>query len=163
MAKYQFKGLDEYAQYLQKIGKNTPEILGAGVYAMADIVADKVRQNITALPAVNDVENMKAYKQNDKSHLSIKQKKGLLDGFGISPMQNDNGYLNVKLGFDGYNAVQTKTYPKGQPNALIARVVESGSSYMDKTPFIRPAVSATQKEAVEKCKEEIDTKIKSLD
>ena len=90
MAKYQFKGLDEYAQYLQKIGKNTREICGAGVYAMADIVADKVRQNITALPSVNDVENKKAYKQNEKSHLSIKQKKGLLDGFGISPMQNDN-------------------------------------------------------------------------
>ena len=59
--------------------------------------------------------------------------------------------------------MQTKTYPKGQPNALIARVVESGSSYMDKTPFIRHAVSATQKEAIEKCKEEIDKKIKSLD
>lgn len=71
MAKYQFKGLDEYAQYLQKIGKNTREICGAGVYAMADIVADKVRQNITTLPAVNDVENMKAYPYHSKYHIRI--------------------------------------------------------------------------------------------
>lgn len=54
MAKYQFKGLDEYAQYLQKIGKNTPEILGAGVYTMADIVTNEVRKALDALPAVEE-------------------------------------------------------------------------------------------------------------
>ena len=40
--------MDEYAAYLQRIGKNTREILGAGVYAMANTVADAVRKNIEA-------------------------------------------------------------------------------------------------------------------
>lgn len=163
MAKCQFKGLEEYARYLQKIQKNTPEILGKGVYEMAGVVADQVKSNIEALPAVNDLYNIRAYREGKKSKLSKKQKQGLINGFGISTMEKDNGYLNVKLGFDGYNDVITKKYPKGQPNVLVARSIESGTSYMDKTPFMRPAVSAAEKKAIEKCKITIDKEIAKIE
>ncbi len=159
MAKYQFDGLDEYARYLQRIGKNTKEICGSAVYAMADLVADKVRDNINALPTVTEKDALEAYKTKQKVGLTNAQKKGLQDGFGISSMQNDDGYYNVKLGFEGYNKVKTRKYPDGQPNALIARATESGSSVREKTPFIRPAVNATQKQAVEIAKAVIDKKI----
>ena len=62
-------------------------------------------------------------------------------------MQNDQGYVNVKLGFDGYNSVKTKKYPNGQPNALIASVTESGSPYREKTGFIRKSVNTSKKDA----------------
>lgn len=159
MAKFQFHGLEEYAQMLQEIGANTQEICGAGVYVMADIIADKVRQNIMSLSAVPDIEGLAAWKENRKAQLTYSEKEGLIDGFGISPMQNDNGYWNVKLGFAGYNSVKTKKYPQGQPNVMVARAIESGSSVRDKTPFVRPAVASTQKKAVEKCKEVIDQEI----
>lgn len=163
MAKYQFKGLDEYAAYLEKIQKNTPEILGRGVYEMAGVVADAVRKNIEALPAVTDAYNIKAYKEGYKSKLSQRQKQGLLDGFGISTMEEESGYLHVKLGFDGYNDVKTKKYPKGQPNVLVARSLESGSTYMDKKAFVRPAVRSSEKRAVEKCKVTIDEEIAKIE
>lgn len=162
MAKYQFKGLEEYAAYLQRIRANTPEIIGKGVYAMADVVADKVRSNIKALPTVTEAEALAAYKEKRKAGLTSAQKKGLEKGFGISPMQNDNGYWNVKPGFDGYNKVKTRTYPNGQPNVMIARATESGSSVREKTPFIRTAVSATQKQAVEICKQVVDKEISKI-
>lgn len=162
MAKYQFPGLEEYARYLQKIGANTPEICGKVVYAMADIVADQVRENITKLPTVTEAEALGAYRANETTDLTKAQKKGLEDGFGISPMQNDNGYYNVKLGFDGYNKVKTRKYPQGQPNAMIARAVESGSSVRKKNPFVRRAVNATQKQAVEKGKQVADEEIAKI-
>ena len=74
---------------------------------MADIVADKVRSNIEALPTVTEAEALSAYKEKRKTGLTQAQKKGLEEGFGISPMENDKGYWNVKLGFDGYNKVKT--------------------------------------------------------
>lgn len=163
MAKWTMRGMDEYAAYLQRIGKNTREILGAGVYAMANTVADAVRKNIEALPAKPDIEGIEAYRQGRKAQLTISEKKGLQEGFGISPMQNERGYLNVKLGFDGYNKVKTKKYPKGQPNVLIARITESGSSYRKKTPFIRPALRQTQNEALKKGQEAIEEKIKQAE
>ena len=162
MAKYQMRGLEEYAQYLQRIGANTPEICGKAVYAMADVVADQVRENITKLPTVTEAKALGAYRANETTDLTKAQKKGLEDGFGISPMQNDNGYYNVKLGFDGYNKVKTRKYPQGQPNAMIARAVESGSSVRKKNPFIRRAVNDTQKQAVEKGKQVADEEIAKI-
>lgn len=163
MAKYQFKGLEEYAQYLQRIGANTQEICGEAVYAMADIVADKIRANIDSLPTVTEADALAAYKEKKKTGLTSAQKKGLQEGFGISPMQNDDGYWNVKLGFDGYNKVKTRSYPQGQPNVLIARATESGSSVREKQPFIRTAVKATQVPAVQKAQDVVEQKIKQLE
>lgn len=139
MAKWTMHGLDEYSAYLQRIGKNTREILGAGIYAMADVVANEIRKGIQSLP--------------EKSGVT---KKGLEEGFGISPMQDENGYFNVKLGFDGYNK-------NGVPNVLMARIFESGTSTVQKHPFIRPAVNRSQKEALVKGQESIEEKIKQVE
>ena len=155
MAKWTMEGMSEYIAYLQSIANVTDEAIGAGVYAMAEVVADKVRDNIQALPTVSNEANIATYRQG-YSRLSDLEKQGLLDGFGVTPMQDDSGYKNVKLGFDGYNSVKTKKYPQGQPNVLIARVTESGSSYRQKTPFMRTAVNASRKEALEKGREAVD-------
>ena len=155
------KGLDSYISYLQKIDAVTDEAIGEAVYEMAKVVADSVRASIQALPTVSNEANIATYKKG-YSRLSDEEKQGLLDGFGVSPMQDDGGYINVKLGFDGYNSVKTKKYPKGQPNALIARVTESGSSYREKTPFMRPAVNASKKQAEQAGQAKIDEKIKSI-
>ena len=161
MAKWTMEGMSEYIAYLQSIANVTDEAIGAGVYAMAEVVADKVRDNIQALPTVSNEANIATYRQG-YSRLSEPEKKGLLDGFGVSPMQDDSGYKNVKLGFDGYNSVKTKKYPNGQPNVLIARVTESGSSYRQKTPFVRPAVNASRKEALEKGREAVDRVLEAV-
>lgn len=155
------KGLNNYIAYLQSIEAVTDEMIGEAVYDMAKVVADKVRANIEALPAVSNEANIATYREG-YSRLSEPEKQGLLDGFGVSPMQDDSGYCNVKLGFDGYSSIKTKKYPQGQPNALIARVTESGSSYREKTPFIRPAVNAARKPAEKAGKAKIDEKIKSI-
>lgn len=155
------KGLDGYISYLQKIDAVTDEAIGEAVYEMAKVVADSVRSGIQALPTVSNQANIATYKKG-YSRLSDEEKQGLLDGFGVSPMQDDGVYINVKLGFDGYNSVKTKKYPKGQPNALIARVTESGSSYREKTPFIRPAVNASKKQAEQAGQMKIDERIAAI-
>ena len=160
MAKFQFRGLEEYAQMLQEIGANTQEICGAGVYAMAEVVTDKIRANLDALPTVDEAEALAAYREQRKTSLTSAQKKGLQEGLGVSPMENDNGYWNVKVGFDGYNKVKTRKYPNGQPNVMIARATESGGSVREKTPFVRTAVTTATKPAIQAGQAAIDEKIK---
>lgn len=155
------KGLNSYIEYLQKINAATDEVIGEAVYEMAKVVADSVRASIQALPTVSNEANIATYKKG-YSRLSDKEKQGLLDGFGISPLQEDSGFVNVKLGFDGYNGVKTKKYPQGQPNALIARVTESGSSYREKTPFMRPAVNASKKQAEAAGRAKFDERIAAI-
>lgn len=154
-------GMSEYISYLQRIGNVTDEAIGKGVYAMANVVADAVRNNIQALPTVSNEANIATYRKG-YSRLSEPEKQGLLDGFGVSPMQDDNGYKNVKLGFDGYNSVKTKKYPQGQPNVLIARITESGSSYRKKTSFIRRALNSSRKKALEAGKDTVDAVLENV-
>ena len=59
-------------------------------------------------------------------------------------MQNDGGFLNVKMGFDGYNSVTTPKYPTGQPNVMVARMFNSGTSSMSKQAFFDQTVNASR-------------------
>lgn len=135
MAKFQVgNGIDQYVERLANLEFTAHDTLGRAIYKGADIVADAIRSNIEALP---------------KSVCSEKQKQGLLDGLGIARMREDDGTYNVKIGFDGYNSHVTKKYPKGHANSMIARAIESGTSFSAKHPFVAPAVRAT-KDAAEK-------------
>nr|DAH74332.1 MAG TPA: hypothetical protein [Caudoviricetes sp.] len=141
MATFQFGGIDNYIKQLNKLQQSTKDgVIGKAVYAGADVVANSVRSAIQSLPEGREGDSSLGI-------VTPAQKRGLLDGFGISRMRDDDGFVNVKLGFDGYNSVETKKYPNGQPNALIARAVNSGTSFRKKTRFLDKAVNASKKAA----------------
>ena len=94
--------------------------------------------------------------------MTAAQKQGLLDGLGIASMQEDAGFYNVKIGFDGYNRTRTEKYPQGQPNQLVARGVESGTSWKQKRPFVRPAVTRARKRAEQAMAETLDKEIQKI-
>ena len=162
MASFIFKGLEEYELKLAKLERSTEKIIGKAVYAGAGVVADAVRKNISSLPIVPP-KNSFGTATAPISGVTAAQKTGLVDGFGISRMQFDNGYYHVKLGFDGYNRTKTKKYPSGQPNILIARSVENGTSFRSKQPFVSPAVRSSRKAAEQKMKEVLDQEINRLE
>lgn len=163
MAKISFPGLAEYELKLSRLAsKSTDEIAGKAIYAGAKIVTDKIRENIDALSAANDVEGFRAWREKSPAPLTKTAKRGLQESLGISGLQNNNGYLNVKIGFDGYNDLKTRKYPKGQPNAMVARSLESGSSIADKRPFVRPAIRAVKAQAEAEMARVIDTEIEKF-
>ena len=90
------------------------------------------------------------------------QKKGLEDSFGIAPIRNDNGFVNVKLGFDGYNGLKTKRWPNGQPNQMIARSVERGTSWMKANPFMKRALRKARKQAQEAMASRLQSEIQKI-
>ena len=161
MATIRFSKLRDYELMLGKIGDASKDICGAAIYEGAKIIADEVKANLESLKTVSDVDAIMAAKKEEATYLTIRAKIGLMKSFGVTPMQRDrDGIYNVKLGFDGYNDVKTKKWPKGQPNQLIARACESGSSAMIKQPFFREAVQKTKKKAESRMAEVLDEKIK---
>lgn len=159
MAKITFPGLADYELMLSKLEDGSEEIIGKAVYAGAGIVADAIKSSIQSLPIV------RGYGTDSNplpGGVTSAQKAGLIDGLGISRMQDDAGYLNVKIGFDGYNNTRTEKYPQGQPNQLVARGVESGTSWKQKKPFVRPAVTKSRKQAEDTMAKIIDEEIEKL-
>lgn len=159
MAKITFPGLYDYELMISKLSKDVDDIAGKAIYAGAGVVADAIKENIKALPIVRGYGTEK---DPLPGGVTAPQKAGLIDGLGISPMQNDAGYLNVKIGFDGYNATKTDKYPQGQPNQLVARGVESGTSWKKKKPFIRPAINASKSRAEAEMARILDQEIEKI-
>lgn len=155
MAKLQMKGLEEYEKKLLQLKNLSREMIGEAVFEGAGVVADAVRESINALP----VDDRYATGTKMLYGVTEEQKQGLLDGFGIAPLQDDGGYLHVKLGFSGYNSQRTKKYPNGQPNSVIARSINSGTSFRQRNPFVDAAVARAKDAAEKKMKDKIDDAI----
>lgn len=136
MARMTFNAGEDYALKLSALASGSEQIAKKALYEAAGIVADKVRANLKA--------NLSGSGQSTGA---------LEDSLGITPVSmSRDGVWNVKIGFDGYDA-------KGVPNQLKARVMESGTSRVRKRPFVRPAVKATEKAAIEAMQKVIDEEI----
>lgn len=155
MAKVKIKGLREYENKLLKLEHLTREMLGEAIYQGAGLVADAVKSSIESIP----IDERYVTGGQMLYGITPDQKAGLRSGFGIARLRDDNGYLNVKLGFDGYNSQVTKSYPGGQPNSLIARSVNAGTSFRQRIPFIDNAVNQTRGAAEQKMTEVVETEI----
>ena len=160
MAKLKFDGVGEYVSKLQLISRNTEPCLRRAVYAGAKVIADAIHTEIEALP--EDRENFHATSSYMTSGISARQKEGLLNGLGISKIENDNGVVNCKVGFSGYNDVETDTYPHGQPNPLIARSVISGTSFRQKNPFVTRAVKKSKAQAEDAMNSAFDAEFEKI-
>lgn len=142
MAKFTVgKGMDKYIRDLTALATASDEMIERSVYPAAGMVADAVKASIDSIP---------------ESMLKPGQREGLRAGLGIASFRNDGGFINVKIGMDGYNSRVTAKYPKGQPNAMIARAINSGTSFSGKYPFIDRAVSRTRAAAEQKMAAEFD-------
>lgn len=153
MAKFQVgSGLDDYIAQLGNLEFKAPQAIAYAVYEGAKVVADEIRKDLQALPT--DEKS-----QYPKTALLPAEKQGLLDGLGISTQKNENGYINSKIGEDGYNNHVTEKYPKGHPNAMIARALESGTSFMPRNPVFSRATKRAKAAAEQAMAEELDKQI----
>lgn len=148
MAKIAFTGLESYLKQLEKLEQNTTDIAKQAVYEGAKVTADAIRSGIEGLRT----DGPSAYETKRREN----QKKGLQESFGLSPMENDQGFLHVRAGFDGYNSVRTPKYPNGQPNVMVARIFNSGTSFSSKQQFFDNAIRLTRNKAKKIMKETIE-------
>lgn len=157
MAKIEFKGLDVYVQHLSRLDNQADKYIGKAIYDGADIVADSIKSAINALPTDDSYK-----KEGLKNGPTSIQKAGLVHSFGIAKLRREGSELNVKIGFDGYNRVISKRWPQGQPNAMVARSIESGTSFMKKNSFVSKGTRTAKPLAEAKMKETIEKEIEIL-
>lgn len=155
MARFQFEGIDDYIAQLEKIYKDTDQIIGSAIYQGANVVMKSVVSAIEGLTT----DDRYGTPENKTAGPTTYQKEGLRRSIGIAKLRKDGNFWNVKIGFDGYNGIHTKTWPNGQPNAMVARSVESGTSWMNKQPFMRRAESSSRVKCEQAMANQIDKEI----
>lgn len=140
MAKFKFEGIEEYTESLEKIGgKNAEKVLKYAVYPGAAVVADAIRNALDS--------------HRDSGELSR--------SISLANMRNDDGYVNTKVGFVGYDSAKpSKRFPQGVPNAVKAASLESGNSRGQKgTHVISHAVKGSTERAINEMSKALDEKI----
>lgn len=159
MAVIQFKRGDEYLAKISKLEASLKDqVCGSAIYGAAGIVADEIRSQLKAVPTDEGYGTASEPTRGPKAG----QKEGLLDALGISSMEEKSGYYDVKIGFDGYNGIKTKRWPRGQPNQMVARSIERGTSWMKGNAFVKRAMAATRKRALEFMKHSVDASIRKI-
>lgn len=138
MAKFTAKAGEEWAAKLSALGQQSGEVAKKALYEGAKVMADEIKSGIRSLPQDTGVT-----------------KRGLEAGFGVTPMRSTGGVYEVKLGFQGYNE-------RGVANQLMARIMESGTSKVQKHPFVRPAVQKTKKAAQQAMQDKIDEECRRI-
>lgn len=136
MATIKFEGIEEYSDLLKKFANRAEQIIKPAVYDGAAVVVKEAKKQLKRVVSDNSTGD-------------------LSDSMGLSAMRSDNGFVHTKIGFDGYDR-------NGHPNVVKARALESGTSKQQKTPFLRPAVKASQDEAVEVMRQTVDRTIKAI-
>lgn len=159
MATIQFKKGDDYLARISKLeGAIKDDVLGSAIYGAADLVANEIRSQLDKVPT-----DERYGTQSDPTAGPKKgQVKALKATLGIAKMQSDGGFYNVKIGWDGYNQIKTKRWPNGEPNQMVARSIERGTSFMKAHAFVKKAVSASKKRAIATMKQIVDAKCEEI-
>lgn len=137
--------------------KELSRIIKRSVFKGGKVMGDALGRAVSRIP-VDDGD----HHHGRRKGLTSEQKRGLDESFGIAKVRETRYGWNVKAGFDGYNSVVTPKYPKGQPNAMIARSLNSGTSFLIKYPFMDSTVSAYKSETVEAIEKEFDKRVDKI-
>lgn len=143
MPKIQFKGIDEFVDDLEKVKNSSRTLCKRACYDGAAVVIEEIKAAIDTIPTQK--------KNPGKGQALVSafpdEVEDLKKHIGIARMRDDNGKIQTKIGFFGYNRMKSKKYPSGHPNTLIARAINSGSSVRVKYPFISKAMKNAKKRA----------------
>ena len=132
-------GMDELEKKLGQLGEKGQEIASVGLYEGAGVMADAVSRSVQGI----DTEKFR-YVQNGRKRKPSPEEKAMLEAApkGVAKFRKNGVSVETSVGLS--NAGYGQLWDKKKPIPLIANAINSGTSFMDKQPFFRKAVSRTK-------------------
>lgn len=150
MAKMAIKGTDEISAMLESVANHSQEIASRVLYEGAAVVYQQMSAGVSSL----EVHHRGTSKNpGDYGGIPAEWKAGLQESLGIAPHRHSDGKTDTSVGFDGYNGDATARWPKGMPNAMVARMVERGTSWFPAQPFAKKIKKSAKSAAISKMEE----------
>lgn len=172
MARIKVNGLAEYKLELSRLQDRriTEDICREVLKAGGEVVENAVRGEVAGLPRVSKEEaRLKAsaaYRkawntgsfsgEHLRSGITDEEYRALDSSLGVAPMQEKNSVYDVKVGFAGYSQLGRSRVA----NQLLARAINSGTSFRAKNPFLVRAERKAKKSALERMDQELEQQIR---
>ena len=162
MASFKCEGMEEFIETCIFTEKSLDRVIGRSIYPGAKIMSNAIKLATEGIPVNDRLFAFAAYYGRMRKGITSRQKKALIDSMGIAEIKKNRFGYNVKVGWDGYNDIVSERWPKGQPNAMIARSLNSGTSFLQKYPFVDVTVSANASKTVQAISDQFDKELDKI-
>lgn len=139
----EWEGADELLRKMDKLPEKAAKIAAEALYEGAGVVADALSESVHSIAT----EEFK-YAAGGRKRKPSPEEKAILESakHGIAKFRNDGTVIQTSIGYQ--NAGYAKLGSKTKPIPLIANAINHGTSFMQKQPFIRKALSQNQAKAI---------------
>lgn len=156
--RYRFKGMKEYVQKLERLSNkfNAEACIEIAVDKGAKVVDEYTVKELQGLP----VDNTRGKIEQRKGIRSI-EKSFLIKEFGITPLANDNGFINKKTGVDRGRL----DYPNSDSYVyavVLARSLERGTSFLPRNPVFSRASRKARKPCLQAMEQSLNESIEAI-
>lgn len=133
-------GLEELNAMLAKLGAQATDVAAGALYDGAGVMADAFTRGTQSI--VTEPFKYLAHPEatGTKRLASPEEKAALIGKSGVAKFRNDGDEINTVVGISG-NAGYATVGGKQKPVLLIARSINSGTSFMQQQPVYRKAVT----------------------
>lgn len=149
------EGLLGLSEQLAQLGENAQSVASSALYEGAGIMATEIQ---------NGAEGIKTapfhFAVFGTREPSPEEKEAILGAVGIAKFEKNGAEVNTSVGYGntGYAMVAGKR----KAIAQIANAINSGTSFMNKQPFVRKAATSGGKKAGEAITKSIEDKFNAI-
>ena len=142
-------GLDAAASMFEQLGNEAAGIASRALYQGAGVMADAMSK------AADNIKTEKFHyarvKNGEKRLPSPEEAEALKNHTGIAHFRGGGAEVDTVVGFQqaGYTDIRGRRKTYRRAVGQIANAINSGTSFMDKQPVFRQAISKTRKTAAE--------------
>ena len=130
------EGLDELSSVLAKLGDKAQEVASGALYEGAGVVGDAFTKAVDSIRTAP----FKRARNGEKRLASPREKAALQGKSGIAKFKKNGDEVNTLVGISG-SAGYVELGGKQVAVRMIARSINSGTSFMVKQPVFRRAIS----------------------
>jgi len=149
-------GLAEVSELLDKMGQQAPAIASKALYQGAGIMADEIRKGAEGIKTAEF-----KYARKDETRLPSPEEKEIvrIATAGIAKFNKNGGEIDTSVGYQ--NAGYAELSGKKKPIPVIVNSINSGTSFMQKQPFVRKAANSGGKKAIAAMKNVIESEFEA--
>jgi hypothetical protein len=136
-------GIESLERMLQKLGDKAQDIAAEALYDGVDVIADAYTRAAKGIRA----EKQSGRRNRTEARWPTPEEKEAVQKIGVARFEKNTDSVDTSVGpSKGYTTISGKR----KAIQLIARSINSGTSFMHKQPVFRQAVSRNRKAAKEK-------------
>ena len=150
-------GLEEISEMMNQLGNDAQKIAALALYEGAGVMADEVARSAEAIKTAPF-----RYAVFGTRMPSPEEKQAILENgaVGIAKFDKNGSEVTTSVGYG--NAGYAEIDGKQNAVAQIANAINSGTSFMQKQPFIRKAANSGSRKATEAIRQAIEARIKEI-